>query len=539
MKIKRIEIRRFKRFTSLEIKNIPGSAKLIILAGPNGSGKSSFFDALNVWYRNNWKPQFSIWDESYHLKKNAEGQGEPAHQQKVEFHEEVPHQDTETAFYFRSAYRNEPEFILNQLQQVGSIKDENRFNRMIDNDAAVRLNYTRLVSTVLVDALETAPGGKRLDEFREEAIGDIRDSFKRLFKDMMLNSLGSPLSDGTFRFTKGVSQGFAYKNLSGGEKAAFDLILDMHIKKKEYRNTIFCIDEPEAHMNTRLQAQLLSVLYDIVPDNCQLILATHSIGMMRRAQDIEDECPGSVVFLDFDKDFDQHQVIEPTKPTRAFWRGVYAVALDDLADLVVPKQIIICEGAPKTSRGSPNQEYDAKCYDKIFEEEFPNTLFVSGGSASAVQSDSFTLMATIEKIATGTNVIRLIDRDDLSDREIAESKAEGVHVLSRRNIESYLLDNEVLTALAQNVSEENKIDEIIDAKNKLIQSKSGSVDDLKPIAGELYNECKRILGLAQCGSNAKSFMLDKLSPLIRPSMQVYQELKRDIFDTDTKSVSRS
>ena len=29
---------------------------------------------------------------------------------------------------------------------------------------------------------------------------------------------------------------------------------------------VFCIDEPEAHLNARLQSQLLSVLYDLTPE---------------------------------------------------------------------------------------------------------------------------------------------------------------------------------------------------------------------------------------------------------------------------------
>ena len=69
---------------------------------------------------------------------------------------------------------------------------------------------------------------------------------------------------------------------------------------------------------------------------------------MRRARDIEAENPGSVVFLDFgDRDFDKSQTIEPIKPNRKFWKRAYDVALDDLAALVAPKQVIICEGSPK------------------------------------------------------------------------------------------------------------------------------------------------------------------------------------------------
>ena len=47
----------------------------------------------------------------------------------------------------------------------------------------------------------------------------------------------------------------------GGEKAAFDLLLDIFVKKAEYNDTVFCIDEPEAHMNPKLQGKLLEELF--------------------------------------------------------------------------------------------------------------------------------------------------------------------------------------------------------------------------------------------------------------------------------------
>ena len=72
---------------------------------------------------------------------------------------------------------------------------------------------------------------------------------------MVFNSLGNPMTDGTFRFTKGASQRFSFKNLSGGEKAVFDLILDLVVARHSYDDTVFCIDEPESHMNARLQAE--------------------------------------------------------------------------------------------------------------------------------------------------------------------------------------------------------------------------------------------------------------------------------------------
>ena len=50
MRIKRIHLENFKRFTDLTIEGIPETAKLVVLIGPNGCGKSSLFDSFKTWH---------------------------------------------------------------------------------------------------------------------------------------------------------------------------------------------------------------------------------------------------------------------------------------------------------------------------------------------------------------------------------------------------------------------------------------------------------------------------------------------------------
>ena len=431
------------------------------------------------------------------------------------------------AFYARSAYRNDPEFQISQLRRLKDPLDQVSFSRMIDNDAAVSRNYQRLVCQVF-EVFNVQP--MMTSDFTESIIGPIRGPVSRLFPNLKIDDLADPLEDGTFRFTKGMSKGFSFKNLSGGEKAAFDLILDLVVAQRDYDNTLFCIDEPESHMNARLQAELLSVLYDLIPQNCQLMLATHSIGMMRRAQDIEAENPGSVVFLDFgDRDFDQPQVIKPTKPDRKFWKNAYSVALDDLAALVAPSRVVICEGEPLTGQPVGNHSHDAKCYETIFETEFPETRFVSMGNDREIIGDKRGLAEALLSLIDGLEIVRLIDRDDRTEVEIEEAEQQGVRVLSKRNLESYLFDDEVLQALAASAGRQDKVEELLEKKRCLVAETEGSKDDLKPLARKLRVACKRLLGLTQCGNTTMAFMRDTLAPLIKPRMSVYEELRHDIF----------
>jgi AAA domain, putative AbiEii toxin, Type IV TA system len=210
-------------------------------------------------------------DDVSYYRKGADDVINTVDRVTLQFHGGEPLGDAiQRSFYFRTAYRNDPEFQLQALQRQDPILGERRFERMIDSDAAVSANYRRLASQAFQDAFALHPASMTLGEFREQVIGDARDSVQHLFPGLVLNSLGNPIDNGTFRFDKGSAQSFDYKNLSGGEKAAFDLLLDLIVKRRTFPEAIYCIDEPDAHMNARLQGALLGELYRLLPEQAQL-----------------------------------------------------------------------------------------------------------------------------------------------------------------------------------------------------------------------------------------------------------------------------
>ena len=435
MKIKSIHLQNFKRFTDLKIQNIPVTAKLVVLLGPNGCGKSSVFDAFHYKsyeYRQIGHHQ----DPDYYFKMS------PLARQPVpltiEFHN-TSQTDLRKAIYTRTAYRNDPVMDIGAIQTMPSVFQEQRFSRMIENDAAVVNNFQRLASNALERAFRREDRLKRLGEFQDETLGEIQSAMRRLFPDLVLNSLGNPLSDRTFTFDKGTSRNFPYKNLSGEEKSAFDLLLDIFVKRVEYDDTVFCIDEPEAHMNSRLQGKLLEELFRLIDGNSQLWIATHAIGMMRKALQLYEQYKDQIVFLDFtDGNFDDLEVIEPAKPHRRFWEQTHEIALDDLAALVAPNQIVICEGR------HGDEGFDAECYNRIFSEEFPDTKFVSAGGKRDLQN----YISVVGAVTKGANVFGLRDLDDeTSPTDVARSEKQGIKVLKRGKIEDYLLVDDVLHAL--------------------------------------------------------------------------------------------
>ena len=438
MKIESIHLRNFKRFTDLKIHNIPATSKLVVVLGPNGCGKSSLFDAMYYKSYEYRRLNRGSDDLDYYSKTSAQNRRvEPI---DIKFHNDSQ-SDRTKAIYVRTAYRNDPVLNIGAIQTMQSVLQETRFRTMIENDAAVTGNYQRLVSNAVERAFNRDDRAKTLGEFQDQILGEIQAAMKRLFPDLVLNSLGNPLNEKSFTFDKGASKKFLYKNLSGGEKSAFDLLLDIFIKKVEYDDTVFCIDEPEAHTNPRLQGRLLDELFRLVNDESQLWIATHAIGMMRKALLLHEQYKDQVVFLDFtDGNFDGSEVIEPTKPDRRFWEQTHEIALDDLAALVAPDQIVICEGK------QGDEGLDAECYNQIFSEEFPDTKFVSAGGKRDLQN----YISVVEAVAKGAKVLGLRDHDgNITPREVQELQRNGIKVLKRAKIENYLLSNDVLHVLCQ------------------------------------------------------------------------------------------
>lgn len=536
MKIKEVKLNRFKRFTNLTLTNIPETAKLIVLVGPNGSGKTSLFEALNHWYKFKGFNDRGIQD---YLEKNDGEISNPetwrqTSQNKVEisFHndQQLNKEQIKGKFYFRTAYRNEPDFTVSNLNKQNNPAETIKLQNLMQNDQTVSENYQRLVAQTLAGVYESSNNTKTIEQLRDELIGKIKNSLSTIFEDLNLSSIGDPLSNGSFYFEKGTAKDFHYKNLSAGEKSVFDLVLDMIIKSSFYSDAVFCIDEPEAHMHTRLQSKLLRELYDLTPDNSQLWVSTHSIGMLKEAEDIEEQNPGTVVFLDFDnRDFDLAEVIQPTQISRAIWDRFFDLAFADFSKLISPQKIVFCEG---TSQGRKYRDFDSLIYGKILGEKHHGTTFVSVGSCSEIEDIENQSVKIISNILKSSEIIKFVDRDDKSDEEVAELLAKGVKVSARRHVECYLLDDEIIKKLCSATGKGELIDQCLQAKALAIQESVGRgnpEDDVKSASGKIFTEVKKILGLTQCGNNKCAFLRDTIAPLVTQETQVYQEIENEIF----------
>ena len=534
MKIKEIRINKFKRFSNLYIKDIPESAKLIVLVGPNGCGKTSLFEAFNHWYK--LEGFGSVGNYDYYSKKTNDDIQQNdwfSNRVKINFYNYVfdTREHVKGTFYFRSAYRNEPQFITSNLKKQDDPTTRIDHETLMTTDATVSSNYQRIISSTLSGVFYNTEKDKTVEQLRNELIGKIQFSLRNVFEDLQLSSIGDPLINGSFYFTKGISTDFPYANLSAGEKSAFDLLLDLIIKSIYYKNTVFCIDEPESHMHTALQSKLLEELYSLISDNSQLWISTHSMGMLKKAKELEELNPGSVVFLDFEnRDFDSEVIITPSKIDSTMWNRFLELAFGDLSSLIAPSTIVFCEGNPQ---GRKYKDFDAQIYHKIFEKEYPDVCFTSVGSCTELENPDNTSMKIISKVLNNSTMIKVVDRDARTPEEVAELKHKGIKVLSKRHIECYLLDDEILQLLCNREGKSDEYQKIVEIKEQKLASsisRGNAEDDIKSASGEIFVEIKRILQLNRGGNTKDAFFRDIMAPLITPETNVYQYLKHEIFE---------
>ena len=180
--------------------------------------------------------------------------------------------------------------------------------------------------------------------------------------------------------------------------------------------------------------------------------------------------------------------------------------------------------------GSRRKDFDADVYEQILRTHEPDFVFVSGGNSQQIEQTGSQIHGILEHVLPRTKVIALADRDDKSPKEASQYR--GI-VLTKRNIESYLLADDVIKALVDKKGKSELYNEALQIKSKALQDsieRGNRCDDLKSAAGEIYVGLKKLLDLQQPGDNKDTFMRDTLAPLISPEMKTYQELKSHIID---------
>ena len=510
---------KFKRFGSLEIKALGVDVELVVMLGPNGSGKSSVFDAFLEWARAQGRSSGAVISSDYFdLEEGTFGRPE------VILHASDSSESSQplgTSVHVRTAHRNTPDVLSNSIQEQREFRQRITLDRMVETDAALGEHYQRLVAKFVpvLSNLESEDAVQDLETIRA-MLAPVKASLTRVLPHLRFTGLGDATVEGSFYFTRDGIRGFRYESLSGGEKAVFDLLLDFHLAATELGTPLFCLDEPEIHLNPAVQAFVLTELIQLLPNGAQLWIATHSVGMIRKAFDISAENPGRVAFLNFGqvKGAAPHVRLKPSPPTSKLLHEAMSVALDDLASLLAPEVLVICEGSQASDR---KHVWDEQIYRQIFHDLHPRVEFKSSGGKSELEQAA----AIASVIAPGTQIFRLRDGDRLAPEgrtRLLESDP-NLRVLKRYSLESYLLDDEVLELLVNDrgCRVENALEELKAARDAAIYP-DGSA---KGALGQVFEVAKKVLDNSEgLGENSTQFSADVVAKLISPGLKVRQEL---------------
>ena len=290
MRIRSISLKGYKRFKDLTIDLGDDPARIVALVGPNGCGKSSVFDALLFLqgaYGNIGKTgQKDSWYHSLDQDPNYD-----RNNVNVVFTtgslDEVRNSrrgQRNTLFSFRSSYRYNTEVKVDEIRSVEDIgRNQDGASTAIAMDSKMEINYRRLQAKYsrYRDDHDVRPS-----EARRHVVDELNRSLKACV-DVEIEALGV-VEDGrgTLYFARGDQEkSFEFDLLSSGEKEVVDLLLDLYLRQEAYDDTVFLIDEPELHLNTSIQRKLFCEIDRLVGGDCQIWVATHSIGFLRALQD--------------------------------------------------------------------------------------------------------------------------------------------------------------------------------------------------------------------------------------------------------------
>jgi len=430
----------------------------------------------------------------------------------------------QTIFSLRSPYRYNSHVKVTEskatteirLNSYGATTASDLDDKMIENYRRLYIKYNTYLNKENCKPTEA----------KAKIIGDLNNSLKNCL-DLEITSIGSIEADkGTLYFKKiDHPSEFDFNVLSSGEKEVVDILLDLYLRSDDYDDTIFLIDEPELHINTSIQRKLLIEINKLIGQNCQLWVATHSIGFLRALQsELKDECQ----IIQFEKGIkyaSERYTLTPIKKTIVKWKEIFETALDDLTGLVSPKRIVYCEGKDRPGNGGIEKGFDAKVFNNIFGEKYFDTLFISSGGNTELDQRSEIALAILTKVFSDIEILVLKDRDVSSGRPNTEqdriiylqNNPSNFRIMKRWEIENYLFDKEVLKKYCSKnnlVFDEVQYDQFV----------SNVTDqNLKDEINRIRNFCGIITSI-----NAEAFKLT-LSQYITEDMAIYKELEQSIF----------
>jgi len=465
MKITRLELHNFKRFSKLTLDAIPASARLVLLIGSNGCGKSSVFDAFEALNKAKKEQGLKNAEQTYYRKVVEEdfkivfdlGEGEFWEDSFIVSGTNFQNKNLEKLnFYGRSSFRQVPRLTRTSMGARFNVEtDSDRPQFFIDRDERFENDIEQITNIILRDIFR-APDAQ--SKIRERFIDPINLALTNIFGEKngtklelieIIPPLEGKIAQVTFR--KGQSE-FHYNQLSAGEKEVINILINLTSRQDSLKNAICFFDEIDLHLSTKLQFQLMQEIVEHwIPENSQFWTASHSLGFIEYAR----SSPGAVI-LDFDDlDFDLPQTLTPVPAENS---DVYEIAVgrEFLSALLAGKRLCFVENK------------DSDFYASL---GLQNFLFAKASNRNNVY----------HKVRSEPSSCGIVDRDYLTDDDIALIRAQysNLYVLPYYSIENLMYHPDNLAQYYSSKSQEfnlgSYVNSLCEQKNLVIERLSISL----------------------------------------------------------------
>ncbi len=527
MRIKKIELENFKRFSNLIISDIPRSSKLVLIIGSNGSGKSSLFDAFDWLNKGPYKGlPYSAEESSNYYRKN--NNSEPSMLIELDNDQQIKKMgftvthgaDLVKKFIGRSSIRIVPR-ITNSADLAGVSNDRDSPNTYIEHDTRF-INDVFLYIQEINNALrEPVFSGKQADTLKifADFIKPLNDSLLKIFGSDISTTIqiaefqdATPGSTARLIFRKGESK-INYDLLSHGEKQVVILLINFIVRYKYYDNSIIFIDEMDTHLSTSLQYKLMDeIVTRWIPDNAQLWTASHSLGFIDYAKKSDIAST-----IDFDLlNFDIKQELNPLSKDKL---DVYEIAIpkSTIASILKDYKLVIAE--------NKNDEY----YNLALGQE--GFLFLPANNNREV---FLTVKGDAEKLG-------LRDRDYLRDDEIKQitSKMPNFRILNFYTFENYIYHPDNVAELNLHGYDKSLyLQDIIKQKNEKIYGIIGEIGTSRQHYVEYKDFLKNDGNIEQIIESLRNDNFDTFYPYFNMKKH-YQKNYLSQFNYSIKDLART
>lgn len=523
MKIRSLHLKNYKRFADLTIDLGEKPARIVALVGPNGSGKSSILDSL-------------LFSDS-HSDIGDTGK-RPAHYHRLAGSDTAPSVDVtfvdgdyytirakklldsheNTIFSIRNPYRYAGGPAVASSEPI--VANSYGASDFSAQDNKLDVNYDRL-SKKYREYMEQEDC--RPSEARKFIIEELNTSIERCLPLAIENLGEADAVNAELMFRKQGQKGiFPFSDLSSGEKSVVDILLDLYLRKTDYEDSIFLIDEPELYVDPDVQKKLLHEICGLLGANTQLWITAKSPSVIKTLQDDIGEEVQFIFFSGDRKWSEEAYVLEPVSASKDTWKSVFSSVIEDLSAIIVPKRIVYCDSRRSQERVNAERGFDARFYSQVFAGKYPDTVFFSSTGGEDDKDSQFVAATLLQGKSKGVEAIILREREQGTfekDRmDILEKSSSGTRVLKRLDIENYLFDKDVLRKYcsAKNLrfDEFGYSDYVSNIVDQNVRDRTGFI--------------KKFCGITVSLSPAE--FKQQLVEFITEDMDIYKELEQVIFE---------